>query len=156
LRVLPGLVGVSILLMSQSPAWGDEVSSLGLPDFSAGYSVPRAGELEELPEPVRNQLLALRMMLDAGFDYDEFDDLTELWNRESDWLTGAANPNSSARGIPQAMTSLHEGTDTEEWLTSAERQIEWGLDYIRRRYGSPSKALAKWLERERLEGEGWY
>lgn len=157
MRVLLGLVVVLILWMFPSPVWGDEVDPLtGLPDFSGGYSVPRAGEVRELSEPTRNQLLALRMMLDFGFDFDEFDDLTELWRRESDWLTGAANPRSSARGIPQAMTSLHEGTNTPEWLSDPERQIRWGLDYIKRRYGTPSNALAKWLERERVEGEGWY
>jgi len=142
-RVLPGLVVVLILWMFPSPVWGDEVFDLdlGLPDFSGGYSRPTDVDVE-LDEPTRNQLLALRLMLDFGFDYGEWDDLTELWDRESDWLTGAANPRSSARGIPQAMTSLYPETQSEEWLSDPEAQIRWGLEYIKDRYGTPSAALA--------------
>lgn len=114
----------------------------------------------ELSEPVRNQLLALRMFQDEQsereWDWEDWEALLELWDRESNWLAGAANPNSSARGIPQAMTSLHTETMDPAFLYDPKRQIEWGMDYIGRRYGSPKRALAKWLERERVEGEGWY
>ena len=116
--------------------------------------------LPELSEPVRNQLLALRMFQDEQsereWDWEDWEALLELWDRESNWLTGAANPNSSARGIPQAMVSLHTETMNPAFLYDPKRQIEWGMDYIGRRYGSPKRALAKWLERERVEGEGWY
>lgn len=95
-------------------------------------------------------MLGLRMMLEFGFDYDEWDDLSELWEKESNWLTGAANPNSSARGIPQAMTSLYPETQTRGWLEDPEQQILWGLEYIESRYGTPSKAL------EHHDVENWY
>ncbi|WP_183068936.1 hypothetical protein [Streptomyces sp. gCLA4] len=42
------------------------------------------------------------------------------------------------------MAHLYPETDTPEWKNSPQAQIKWGLDYIKGRYGSPSKALAFW------------
>lgn len=67
----------------------------------------------------------------------EWDALSQLIAKESSWNPAAANPRSSARGLFQKMTSIHgpvEGTPAG--------QAEWGLNYIRGRYGSPSKAWA--------------
>lgn len=63
--------------------------------------------------------------------------LSSLINKESSWDPHAANPQSSARGLFQKMTSLHgavEGTP--------EGQAGWGLKYIKDRYGDPEKAWA--------------
>lgn len=74
--------------------------------------------------------------------------LQRLWNNESGWRTNAANPTSSARGIPQAMMSVHFGRNWQtnpaalKFLRDPRVQILWGLRYIARRYGSPSRALA--------------
>jgi hypothetical protein len=112
------------------------------------------GDIPELSEERVNQLLALRMFMDAqggdGWVWDDWESLLELWERESNWRAGAANPRSSARGVPQAMTSLYPETQSEEWLGDAGAQIGWGLDYIRGRYGSPSRALAH------HDLRGWY
>ena len=40
-----------------------------------------------------------------------------------------------------------EGSD---WATNGKTQIRWGLNYIKNRYGSPSKAWAH------SESHGWY
>ena len=50
----------------------------------------------------------------------------------------ADNPTSSAYGIPQALTQLHDLP--ADYMTSAESQIRWGLGYIRDSYGSPCSA----------------
>ena len=63
-------------------------------------------------------------------------DLVELVQKESSWDTKAANPTSSARGLFQKMTSIHGPVER-----TAFGQAEWGLDYIKDRYGSPSAAL---------------
>ena len=108
----------------------------------------------ELSEPVRNQLLALRMFQDEQgereWDWEDWEALLELWQRESSWRAGAANPKSTARGIPQAMMSLNPDIATNEWLSNPKAQIEWGMDYISKRYGSPREAL------EFHDREGWY
>lgn len=88
-----------------------------------------------------------------GWDAGELAALTTLWNKESGnpkaqditWNPAAANPTSSARGIAQKMTSIHGAIEP-----TAEGQIDWGLQYIAGRYGSPSKALAFHLR------NGWY
>lgn len=56
--------------------------------------------------------------------------------KESSWNPNAANPNSSARGLFQKMTSIHGPLEP-----TIEGQAEWGLNYIRSRYGTPSAAL---------------
>lgn len=151
--VLLVLVVLSLSLTSQSPAWGDEVIDFQ-PIFDQpfqGYSVGDA-DVPRLPEAAENKLRAMEMFFrnDPDASWNDWIALLELWERESNWRTSAANPNSSARGIPQAMTSLYPETQSEEWLSDPEAQIRWGLDYIRRRYGSPSAAL------EHHDLKGWY
>lgn len=83
-----------------------------------------------------------------GFSVDEFGCLDSLWTRESGWRVDADNPTSSAYGIPQALTATH---DLEaDYMTNPVTQIEWGLGYIRDRYGSPCGAWSH------SESTGWY
>ena len=65
-----------------------------------------------------------------------FDDLIQ---RESSWNYKASNPTSSARGLPQAMTSLHDLP--EDYLTNPESQIDWGIQYIKSRHGTPYQSI---------------
>jgi hypothetical protein len=70
-----------------------------------------------------------------------WDSLVRLWNQESRWCYKADNPTSTAYGIPQAMGSLFPETRTRAWRNSIERQIAWGLAYIKQRYGNATAAL---------------
>lgn len=96
---------------------------------------------------------ALSKFQEYGWTEAELQALTTLWNKESGnpkasgitWNPSAANPTSSARGIAQKMTSIHGPIEP-----TAEGQIDWGLQYIAGRYGSPSRALAFHLR------NGWY
>lgn len=63
--------------------------------------------------------------------------LVKLVHKESSWRPDAANPTSSARGLFQKMTSIHGPVEG-----SVQGQAKWGLNYIKKRYGSPSRALA--------------
>lgn len=111
-------------------------------------------EIPELSEPTRNQLLALRMFIDEqnerDWEWKDWEALSELWDRESNWRTRAANRKSTARGIPQAMLSLNPDIATHEWMSDPKAQIRWGLDYIAKRYKTPQKAL------EHHDEKGWY
>jgi hypothetical protein len=102
-----------------------------------------SADIPTITGPLKNQLLALRMFQDERPDWgwEDWDALLELWNRESNWKADAQNPRSTARGIPQAMGSLNPETMTDEWMSDPLAQIGWGMDYIQRRYGTPSKAL---------------
>lgn len=88
-----------------------------------------------------NQELARKILKEKypQFDNDqEFTCLVNMWHKESGWNHKAANPVSSARGIPQAMMSIHFGknwsspsnTKAQKFLSDPATQIEWGLWYI--------------------------
>lgn len=74
--------------------------------------------------------------------------LVQLWERESNWNPNAANPTSTARGIPQKMMDVHHGpgwkTDPSalEYLSNPQAQINWGIEYIQGRYGTACAALS--------------
>jgi hypothetical protein len=81
--------------------------------------------------------------------------LDALWQHESGWDYTAANPWSSARGIPQGMTELHGLS--KGWKQDPDAQVRWGLDYIYGRYGSPCEAWGAWKSRATLRNDGtWF
>lgn len=69
----------------------------------------------------------------------------QLIHNESGWNYQAANPNSSAKGLGQAMLSLHDVPD--DYLTNPETQVDWAIWYVEKTYGTPKKALAMWQSR---------
>ena len=82
--------------------------------------------------------------------------LIPLWEKESNWNPSAANPTSTARGIPQMMMNIHFGADWQtnaagvDYLTNPQTQINVGLNYIQGRYGTPCNALSVW------NTQSWY
>jgi len=73
--------------------------------------------------------------------------LRQLWQRESGWNPKALNKSSGAYGIPQALpaTKIPGGT-----ASTPTQQIDWGLSYIKSRYGTPANA---WTHEQVF---GWY
>lgn len=112
----------------------------------------------QLPENLTEyQQYAGRKLVERGFsDSSELACLVQIWNKESNWNPNAANPTSSARGIPQMMMNIHFGADWEtnaagrEYLTNPSKQIDVGLDYIQGRYSSPCNAWNIW------QTQSWY
>jgi hypothetical protein len=82
--------------------------------------------------------IARALLPQFGFDASQFSCLDSLYVSESDWRIDADNPTSSAYGIPQALTQLHDLP--ADYMTSAESQIRWGLGYIQDTYGTPCSA----------------
>ena len=112
--------------------------------MSAGSAVTRTQKLSEGdPRDIARALLPL-----YGFSSDQFSCLDSLYVSESNWRVDADNPTSSAYGIPQALTQLHDLP--ADYMTSAESQIRWGLEYIQDTYGTPCNA---W---EFKQGNNWY
>lgn len=85
-----------------------------------------------------------------GWTEQDFTALVELWNRESGWRWNADNPTSDAYGIPQALPGSKMASAGSDWATNPKTQVNWGLDYIQKRYGSPSNALNFW------DAHNWY
>jgi hypothetical protein len=94
--------------------------------------------------------LAKALMPQFGMSSSEFGCLDNIWSQESGWNVHAANPTSSAYGIPQALPGSKMSSAGPNWEDNAETQIRWGLGYIKGRYGS---ACAAWSYKQ---GAGWY
>lgn len=70
-----------------------------------------------------------------GWGADQMGPLIALWNQESGWNPNAVNASSGAYGIPQSLGHGHPYN-----LGDYVAQINWGLNYIKQRYGSPAAA----------------
>jgi hypothetical protein len=68
--------------------------------------------------------------------------LIALWNQESGWNRLARNASSGAYGIPQALPPGKMGAAANPPTSSMAAQVNWGLSYIKGRYGSPAGAEA--------------
>jgi hypothetical protein len=75
-----------------------------------------------------------------GWGESQFQCLSQLWQKESGWSYSAYNASSGATGIPQALPGNKMATAGSDWQTNATTQINWGLDYIQRGYGTPCSA----------------
>ena len=109
-----------------------------------GPAITRTEDLsDDNPRDIARALLG-----EYGFSADQFSCLDSLYVSESNWRIAADNPPSSAYGIPQALTQLHDLP--ADYMTSAESQIRRGLGYIQDTYGTPCNA---WSFKS---GNGWY
>lgn len=97
------------------------------------------------------QAIGKSLAANEGWTGAEWNALQSLWQHESNWNPKAKNPSSGAYGIPQALP--YNKMPQAAWPESAggksdaATQIQWGLDYIKSRYGSPSVAWATWQSR---------
>lgn len=74
-----------------------------------------------------------------GWNPGQWQPLFSLWQKESGWNPTALNKSSGAYGIPQALPSNKLPHDR---MSTGQEQIDWGLNYIKQRYGSPAAAWA--------------
>ena len=86
--------------------------------------------------------VAHALLLRRGWSEGQWSCLDALWTRESNWQVQASNARSGAYGIPQALPGWKMAAAGSDWRTNALTQIQWGLSYIGRAYGSPCNALA--------------
>jgi hypothetical protein len=76
-----------------------------------------------------------------GWTGAEWDALYEIVRRESSWSPTADNPTSTAYGLFQFLDSTWASVGGVR-TSDPYQQIDLGLEYIARRYGTPSAALA--------------
>jgi hypothetical protein len=84
-----------------------------------------------------------------GGSGSEFTCLENLWGKESGWNPNAQNPSSTAYGIAQFLDSTWAGTGIAK-TSDGYRQIDAGLIYIEKRFGSPCGAWSH------SQANGWY
>lgn len=103
---------------------------------------------------------ALLKFEDYGWQVEkEWGCLDRLWWHESNWSHKAGDATGrGAYGIPQSAPGSKMAEAGEDWKTNPETQINWGLNYIDKRYGSPCKAFKFWKKQAEHgdKGYGWY
>ena len=101
----------------------------------------KAKELSANATPATNRALGRQMAAERGWTGAEWTCLDKLWTQESGWNHLATNRSSGAYGIPQAYEPGQGGAKMAsagaDWQFNPATQIQWGLDYIERSYGSP-------------------
>ena len=91
---------------------------------------------------------ALLATSDGGAQWNA---LYALWQQESGWSNTARNKGSGAYGIAQALPPTKYPLAAQaSGGSNPKAQIQWGLGYIKGRYGSPEGALAH------EDAFGWY
>ena len=106
------------------------------------------------PEPATptgsTREIGQQMAAARGWTGSEWTCLESLWTKESGWDASATNPSSGAYGIPQSLPGSKMATAGSDWQSNPATQIEWGLDYISGRYGTPCGAWGH------SQSVGWY
>ncbi|MFD0759102.1 aggregation-promoting factor C-terminal-like domain-containing protein [Arthrobacter ulcerisalmonis] len=92
-------------------------------------------------DPAGAQAYAASQLAAYGWSADQMPSLVTLWTKESDWTTTATNASSGAYGIVQSLPAEKMASSGADYLTNYRTQINWGLNYIKERYGSPAAAL---------------
>ncbi|QPR39598.1 phage tail tape measure protein [Brevibacterium casei] len=90
-----------------------------------------------------------KQMLEAMGWGDQWGDLNWLVNKESSWNPNAQNPTSTAYGLFQFLNGTW-GTVGGQKTSDPRKQIEYGLKYIKQRYGDVRGARRFW------ERNNWY
>ena len=96
------------------------------------------------------QAYARQRCYDYGWSDSDVNALINLWTKESGWQVTNKNRSSGAYGIPQALPASKMASAGSDYLTNYKTQINWGLSYIKSRYGSPSNAWSA------FRSKGWY
>ena len=96
------------------------------------------------------QEYARQRCYEYGWNDSDVSALINLWNKESGWNMYTRNSRSGAYGIPQALPASKMASAGSDYMTNYKTQINWGLSYIKSRYGSPSNAWSS------FRSKGWY
>ncbi|MCP3816629.1 lytic transglycosylase domain-containing protein [Streptomyces sp. A3M-1-3] len=96
--------------------------------------------------PTDARAIAQKMIPDDA----QFEAFSNIVEHESGWNASATNPSSGAYGLVQALPASKMASAGSDWKTNPATQIEWGLDYMNDRYGSPVGAWNFW------QANHWY
>jgi hypothetical protein len=92
-------------------------------------------------DPAGAQAYAASKLGSFGWAPSQMQCLKTLWTKESDWETTATNPTSGAYGVVQSLPAEKMASAGADYRTNYRTQINWGLEYVKDRYGSPCEAL---------------
>lgn len=83
---------------------------------------------------------------EAGVSELDLEVALELIYHESGCRVNAANPSSSAYGIPQALPGNKMASAGDDWQTNPVTQIRWMIGYVNKRYGGWQQAMDFWWQ----------
>jgi len=85
-----------------------------------------------------------------GYGSNQYECFNNIIIRESNWDINATNASSGAYGIPQALPGSKMASVGSDWRTNPATQITWGIEYMKKTYGSPCGAWGF------KSSHGWY
>jgi hypothetical protein len=94
-----------------------------------------------IDDPAGAQAYAAAQLGSYGWAPGQMQCLQKLWTKESDWKTTATNASSGAYGVVQSLPASKMASAGADYMTNYRTQINWGLNYVKSRYGSPCGAL---------------
>ena len=106
-------------------------------------SLPKPQTPPRMPQnaPVLDDLrIYAQALVIAEFGLGEWEYFDELVRRESNWNPSAQNPNSSAFGLMQFLSGPWKSVGCVKTY-DAHKQLRCGIEYVKIRYGVPSKAI---------------
>ncbi|MGO4229119.1 hypothetical protein AB4Y72_09620 [Arthrobacter sp. YAF34] len=106
----------------------------------AAAPVPAAAPVA-VDDPSGAQAYAAARLGSYGWAPGQMQCLQKLWTKESDWKTTATNASSGAYGVVQSLPASKMASAGADYMTNYRTQINWGLNYVKTRYGSPCGAL---------------
>ncbi|GKQ34166.1 transglycosylase SLT domain-containing protein [Streptomyces sp. A012304] len=140
-------MSVSVIRRIASPK--KALTAVAVAAASAGLALtaaPAQAASAKTASVAEAKAIAHKMIPDAA----QFNAFSHIVQHESNWDVDATNASSGAYGLVQALPGSKMASAGSDWKTNAATQIEWGLDYMNSRYGSPVGAWNFW------QANGWY
>lgn len=131
---------------TSAPAAGQAAATITIPsgkNLASYISLGSSMHANRTDTPANNRVLAQNMAAAfANWTGDEWGCLNSGWSEESgfsDSVSYRGGGVNVAYGIPQSNPGTKMASAGADWQTNPATQILWGLSYIQRTYGSPSK-----------------
>lgn len=153
--VWSGLTGRKVTLVLRSFLSGEDPAKVKQESLNLGNAAAQTAAwglgLTGGGSPSANRALGQRLAALYGWGSGtQWDALDKLWTRESHWDNKAVNSGSGATGIAQALPASKMPKAAQAPTYDPTAQIQWGLSYIKERYGDPIHAWAH------EQANGWY
>ena len=138
-------MSVSVIRRIASPK--KALTAAALAAATAGMALHAApAQASTVTSASQAKAIAHKMIPDAA----QFNAFSKIVAHESGWNPSATNGSSGAYGLVQALPANKMASAGSDWKTNPATQIEWGVDYMKDRYGSPCGAWDFW------QSNGWY
>ena len=99
--------------------------------WSAATSIPKSERVE--------------LLTAIGINQSDWDYVSYIIEKESNWRPGAMNPSSGAYGLCQSLPANKMASAGSDWRTNPVTQLKWCHDYAQKRYKGWYQAYNFWL-----------